>query len=100
MGNKSYKKIYEKYKSIPENREERLNCIFDKLNIKDKDINDINNYKKTISTFNNEMAENALRVLAMAYKQIDHMPSKEEMKDIEKNLTFIGMVGMIDPPRK
>ena len=29
MGNKSYKKIYEKYKSIPENREERLNYIFD-----------------------------------------------------------------------
>ena len=43
MGNKSYKKIYEKYKSIPENREERLNYIFDKLNIKDKDINAINN---------------------------------------------------------
>ena len=43
MGNKSYKKIYEKYKSIPEDREERLNYIFDKLNIKDKDINDINN---------------------------------------------------------
>ncbi len=62
--------------------------------------NDINTYKKTISTFNNEMAENALRVLAMAYKEIDHMPSKEEMKNIEKDLIFIGMVGMIDPPRE
>ena len=30
------------------------------------------------------MAEDALRVLAMAYKEIDHKPSKEEMKDIEK----------------
>ena len=37
-------------------------------------------YKKTIDGFNDQMAENALRVLAMAYKQIDHMPSKEEMK--------------------
>lgn len=46
------------------------------------------------------MAENALRVLAMAYKQIDHMPSKEEMKTIEKDLIYIGMVGMIDPPRE
>ena len=33
-------------------------------------------------------------------KVIDHFPSKEEMKNIENNLTFIGMVGMIDPPRQ
>ena len=57
-------------------------------------------YKKTIDGFNDQMAENALRVLAMAYKQIDHMPSKEEMKTIEKDLIYIGMVGMIDPPRE
>ena len=57
-------------------------------------------YKKKIDEFNNQMAENALRVLAMAYKQIDHMPSKEEMETIEKDLIYIGMVGMIDPPRE
>ena len=57
-------------------------------------------YKKTIDGFNDQMAENALRVLAMAYKQIDHMPSKEEMETIEKDLIYIGMVGMIDPPRE
>ena len=45
------------------------------------------------------MAKEALRVLAFAYKEMDHLPSKEEMKTIENNLTFIGMVGMIDPPR-
>lgn len=57
-------------------------------------------YKKKIDEFNDQMAENALRVLAMAYKQIDHMPSKEEMETIEKDLIYIGMVGMIDPPRE
>ena len=62
--------------------------------------NNIKEYKETIDKFNDEMAENALRVLAMAYKQIDHMPSKEEMNGIEKNLIFVGMVGMIDPPRE
>ena len=36
----------------------------------------------------------------MAYKQIDHIPSKEEMETIEKDLIYIGMVGMIDPPRE
>ena len=55
-------------------------------------------YKKKIDEFNDQMAENALRVLAMAYKQIDHMPSKEEMETIEKDLIYIGMVGMIVPP--
>ena len=60
----------------------------------------INEYKKTIDEFNDEMAKDALRVLAMAYKELDHEPSKEEMKTIEKDLTYIGMVGMIDPPRE
>ena len=46
------------------------------------------------------MAKEALRVLAMAYKEIDHIPNKEEMKTIENDLIYIGMVGMIDPPRE
>lgn len=60
----------------------------------------ITEYEKNIDEFNDKMAEEALRVLAMAYKEIDHMPSDEEMKNIEKDLTYIGMVGMIDPPRE
>ena len=45
------------------------------------------------------MAEQALRVLAMGYKELDHKPTDEEMQNIESDLTYIGMVGMIDPPR-
>ena len=59
----------------------------------------INNYAKWIRENNEKMATDALRVLAFAYKELDHMPSKAEMKTIESDLTFIGMVGMIDPPR-
>ena len=59
----------------------------------------INNYAKWIRENNEKMAKDALRVLAFAYKELDHMPSKAEMKTIESDLTFIGMVGMIDPPR-
>lgn len=62
--------------------------------------NDLEEYKKLISQKNLEMAKDALRVLAMAYKEIDHLPSKEEMKEIEKDLIYVGMVGMIDPPRE
>ena len=61
---------------------------------------DLAEYTKTIRSQNETMAKEALRVLGCAYKEIDHIPSKEEMKDIENNLTFIGMVGMIDPPRE
>ena len=60
----------------------------------------LNEYANWIRKNNENMAKDALRVLAFAYKEIDHMPSKEEMKTIESGLTFIGMVGMIDPPRE
>ena len=61
---------------------------------------DLENYKPEIEKFNMEMAKDALRVLAMAYKELDHEPTDEEMKNIEQDLTFVGMVGMIDPPRE
>ena len=61
---------------------------------------DLENYIKIIKQHNEEMAKNALRVLACGYKEIDHKPTVEEMKNIENDITFIGMVGMIDPPRE
>ena len=62
--------------------------------------NDLEEYKAEIEKNNLEMAKNALRVLAMGYKELDHMPTKQEMETIESNLIYIGMVGMIDPPRE
>ena len=45
---------------------------------------------------NSSLADDALRVLAVAYKELD----KEELTyEDEKELIFLGMVGMIDPPR-
>ena len=61
---------------------------------------DLEEYKKTIEVNNEAMAKEALRVLAMAYKELDHRPSKEEVETLESNLIYIGMVGMIDPPRE
>ena len=61
---------------------------------------DLENYKSVIDKYNVSMAKEALRVLAMAYKELDHEPTDEEMKNIENNLIYVGMVGMIDPPRK
>ena len=61
---------------------------------------DLANYKAEIDKYNVEMAKDALRVLSMAYKELDHEPTDEEMKNIENDLIFVGMVGMIDPPRE
>ncbi len=46
-----------------------------------------------------EMSENALRVLAVAYKIIDTVPEKPTSEELENGLIFLGLVGMIDPPR-
>lgn len=47
---------------------------------------------------NEAMAESALRVLAMAYRPMDAVSN--EMDEVERNLIFVGMVGMIDPERE
>ena len=57
-------------------------------------------YRKEIEKENGDMAKDALRVLAMAYKELDHEPTDEEMHTIESDLIYVGMVGMIDPPRE
>ena len=58
-------------------------------------VGDFNKVQK----INRQMSENALRVLAVGYKEIDEMPKELKSEEIEMGLTFIGLVGMIDPPR-
>jgi len=48
---------------------------------------------------NEDMSSRALRVLAVAYREIDEIPEKLTSEDLESGLTFLGLVGMIDPPR-
>ncbi|MBQ7319330.1 MAG: HAD-IC family P-type ATPase, partial [Clostridia bacterium] len=46
-----------------------------------------------------KMSADALRVLAVAYKEIDTIPENPTSEELENGLTFMGLVGMIDPPR-
>ncbi len=55
--------------------------------------------KKEIMKTNKLFASKALRVLCVAYKEYTEVPKFEEPSDIENDLTFIGIVGMIDPCR-
>lgn len=54
--------------------------------------------KKQIAHLSHQMQADALRVLGFATKVIPNMPEQEA--NLENNLTFIGVVGMIDPPRQ
>ncbi|MDR2938809.1 MAG: cation-translocating P-type ATPase, partial [Clostridiales bacterium] len=61
----------------------------------------MNQYKKSsLNNINSNMAEKALRVLGVAYKEINVHPSELDENDIESGLTYLGFIGMIDPPRE
>ncbi|MGB6178898.1 cation-translocating P-type ATPase, partial [Carnobacterium sp.] len=58
------------------------------------------NMKQTILETNHELATQALRVLATAYKVIDTVPPEVKSENVEQDLIFSGLIGMIDPERE
>jgi Ca2+-transporting ATPase len=58
--------------------------------------NDIEN----VLNANNRLANDAMRVLGLAYKELDSDSTNYRAEVVEKDLTFVGLVAMIDPPRE
>ena len=54
--------------------------------------------RKNITALCLSMSEDALRVLGFAMRTLTHLPTDDE--NVELDMTFVGVVGMIDPPRK
>ena len=69
---------------------------FDMLPFDRKDAN----YQKELSDVHDAFAGDALRLISLAYKEIDKLPPKEQWEEeLEKDLIFEGFIGIIDPPR-
>src|SRR5690606_23050091 len=56
--------------------------------------------KKQVLDINTQFSREALRVLAMAFRQFDSLPKEISSETIENDMVFVGLVGMIDPPRE
>jgi Ca2+-transporting ATPase len=48
---------------------------------------------------NDEMTSHALRVLGVAYRPVPEMPNDLSAENLEQDLIFVGLIGMIDPSR-
>ena len=90
--NKRYNKLFAFTKGAPERVLDICKKFYKKSGIDNLSLRD----KKDIIEAVINMANRALRVLAIAYKPLDNYYNKE---DIEKDMTFIGLVGIADPPR-
>ncbi|MDR2507214.1 MAG: calcium-translocating P-type ATPase, SERCA-type [Candidatus Accumulibacter sp.] len=72
-------------------------CKQQRINGKVVDLND--EMRSAILQQNREMASSALRVLAVSYLPLQDLVDQPTPENVEKDLIFIGLVGMIDPPR-
>ena len=93
--NKDGDKYYVAVKGAPDELMKRVKYVSENGQIKPITEDE----KKKILTTNQEMAKKALRVLGLAYKTVDKLYEDPSTDNVEQDLIFAGLVGMIDPER-
>ena len=83
-------------KGAPDVILKRCSHYLDNSNVYSLNSNKIRN----IQNINEKMANDALRVIAVCYSDVSFLPQDINSNSIENNLTFVGLIGMIDPPRE
>lgn len=92
--NRKHRRTEAYVKGAPDFMLEVSNRIYDKGAV--RAMTDLD--RKKILSINHSFAENALRVIALAYREAPEGP-KYEIDQVEKDLIFVGLAGIIDPPR-
>ncbi len=88
--------IHDKFYGFTKGAVDNLISLCNKISINGKIMDLTDEMRKNILSSAEDMANNALRTLGFAYKEIVHLREEEFRCD----LIFLGMVGMIDPPRE
>ena len=83
-------------KGAPDVLLDRCTRFYNNGNISDLSFSKRNSLKKR----NEDLANRALRIIAVAYIDLDILPKNLDDNFIENNLIFVGFIGMIDPPRE
>ena len=76
-----------------------LNLCSHMQTIENGDVKLTDERRKEVLAANDAMTGSALRVLSVAYRMVPVLPDEINSEELEKDLTFVGLIGMIDPAR-
>jgi P-type Ca2+ transporter type 2C len=91
--------VASKYVAFTKGAVDQLLDISDSVWVGDSKVQLDDEMRRRIETANREMAEDGQRVLGVAFRAFDELPEEGQEEALEQDLTVIGLVGMLDPPR-